>query len=86
MELVRSFIVRNYQKKALSLFLLWKGILYLLLKNPEYRYLIGPVSINNEFSECSKSLVVEFLKRNYFNSEVAEYVRSKKNSFPGSTA
>jgi putative hemolysin len=82
MELGRSFIVRNYQKKALSLFLLWKGILYLLLKNPEYRYLIGPVSISNEFSECSKSLVVEFLKRNYFNSEIAEYVRSKKKFIP----
>ncbi len=44
-ELGRSFIVSEYQKKALPLFLLWKGILSVLLKCPEYRYLIGPVSI-----------------------------------------
>ena len=77
-ELGRSFVVKEYQKKALSLFLLWKGILYLLLKNPEYRYLIGPVSIPNTFSELSKSLLVDFLRRNYFNSEFAEFIRPTK--------
>lgn len=76
-ELGRSFIIKEYQKKILSLFLLWKGILYLLLKNPSYRYLLGPVSISNEFSSYSKSLCAEFLKANYFNSEFAEYVRPR---------
>lgn len=73
-ELGRSFIVKEYQKKIHSLFLLWKGILYLLLKNPEYRYLLGPVSISNEFSPIAKALMVEFLKANYFNSEFSEYI------------
>ena len=76
-ELGRSFIIREYQKKILSLFLLWKGILYLLLKNPNYRYLLGPVSISNEFSSYSKSLCAEFLRANYFNSEFAEYIRPR---------
>jgi len=76
-ELGRSFIIREYQKKTLSLFLLWKGILYLLLKNPNYRYLLGPVSISNEFRTFSKTLCVEFLKANYFNSEFASYVKPK---------
>jgi len=77
LELGRSFIIKEYQKKPLSLFLLWKGILYLLLKNPNYRYLIGPVSISNEFRTFSKTLCVEFLKANYFNSEFAGYIRAR---------
>ncbi|MEI8005095.1 MAG: lysophospholipid acyltransferase family protein [Bacteroidota bacterium] len=76
-ELGRSFIIKEYQKKPLSLFLLWKGILYLLLKNPNYRYLLGPVSISNEFKPISKSLCVEFLKANHFNSELAGYIKAK---------
>jgi len=77
LELGRSFIIREYQKKPLPLFLLWKGILYLLLKNPNYRYLLGPVSISNEFKPISKTLCVEFLKANYFNSEFAGYIKAR---------
>lgn len=77
LELGRSFIIREYQKKTFPLFLLWKGILYLLLKNPEYRYLLGPVSISNEFSQYAKTLCVEFLKANFFNTEFASYIRPK---------
>ncbi len=76
-ELGRSFIIKEYQKKPLPLFLLWKGILYLLLKNPNYRYLLGPVSISNEFKSCSKTLCVEFLRANYFNSEFAEHIKPR---------
>ncbi|MBU2652191.1 MAG: lysophospholipid acyltransferase family protein [Bacteroidetes bacterium] len=77
-ELGRSFVTKEYQKKTYSLFLLWKGILYLLLKHPEYRYLIGPVSISNTFSDLAKALTVEFMKSNYYNFELAEYIRPKK--------
>jgi putative hemolysin len=77
-ELGRSFIVKEYQKKMFSLFLLWKGILYVLLKHPEYRYLIGPVSISSTFSDLSKALTVEFIKANYFNYELAEYIKPRK--------
>jgi len=76
-ELGRSFIIKEYQKKPLPLFLLWKGILYLLLKNPNYRYLLGPVSISNEFKSFSKTLCVEFMKANYFNSEFAEHIKPR---------
>jgi len=78
MELGRSFITKEYQKKTLSLFMLWKGILYLLIKNPEYRYLIGPVSMSNEFLDVSKALAVEFLKANFYNSEFSEYIHPNK--------
>lgn len=78
LELGRSFIVSEYQRKPLSLFLLWKGILYYLLKNPDYRYLIGPVSISNDFSKFSKSLIVECIRQNYLSKEYSNMVRPKK--------
>lgn len=77
-ELGRSFISKEYQTRPLSLFLLWKGILYFLLKNPEYRYLIGPVSISNNFSQFSSSLIVDFLIKNHFNRKLADLVTPKK--------
>jgi len=77
-ELGRSFIVKEYQRKTISLFLLWKGILYFLLKNPEYRYLVGPVSISNAFSEFAKTMTVAFMKANYYNYELAEFIRPRK--------
>ncbi len=77
LELGRSFIIKEYQRKPLSLFLLWKGILYFLLKNPEYRYLVGPVSISNEFSKFSKGLIVDFIKYNYFDQQLARYIKPR---------
>jgi putative hemolysin len=78
LELGRSFILKEYQKKPVPLFLLWKGIMYFLLRNPEYRYLIGPVSISNNFSRFSKSLIVEFIKTYFFNESLAGYVIPRK--------
>lgn len=77
LELGRSFIVREYQKKAMSLFLLWKGLLTVLLQNSGYRYLIGPVSISNEFSQFSKSLIVEYVMNNCFDYGMAVHIRPR---------
>jgi putative hemolysin len=78
LELGRSFIRKEYQQKPLPLFLLWKGILKYLIDNPRYRYLIGPVSISNTFSKFSKSLIVDYINRNHFDHELAQYVRPRK--------
>ena len=78
LELGRSFVVPEYQKKTLPLFLLWKGILYFLLKNPEYRYLVGPVSISNNFSKFSRGLIIKFIKEHYYNKEFAKYIKPRK--------
>lgn len=77
-ELGRSFIIKEYQRKPLPLFLLWKGLLFFLLKNTDYRYLIGPVSISNDFSKFSKSLIVEFIKTYHYNEELAKYIKPRK--------
>jgi putative hemolysin len=79
LELGRSWIRKEYQQKPLPLFLLWKGILKYLIENPKYRYLIGPVSISNNFSKLSKSLIVDFISKNHFDHELAQYVKPRKN-------
>lgn len=81
-ELGRSFIVSAYQRKPLPLFLLWKGILYFILKHPEYRYLIGPVSISNRYSSFSKKLIVNFLKENHYDYELAKCVKPRNKFKP----
>jgi putative hemolysin len=78
LELGRSFIIPEYQKKPLPLFLLWKGILYFLIKNPEYRYLIGPVSISNRFSNFSKGLIIKFIKEYHYDHDLAKNIRPRK--------
>jgi putative hemolysin len=78
-ELGRSFITKDYQKKVIPLFLLWKGIMIFLLKHSEYRYLIGPVSISNDLSGFSKSLIVEFVKTYFFDKEMAKCIIPRKD-------
>ena len=77
-EMGRAFIIREYQQKPMPLFLLWKGIVHTTLRFPEHRYLIGGVSISNKFSDFSKSLMIEFMKSNYYDPYVAQYINPKK--------
>jgi putative hemolysin len=77
-ELGRSFIAKDYQRHPLALFMLWKGIFWYLMKNPDHQYLIGPVSISNVFSERSKCLIVQFMKDNYFDSSLSIYIKPRK--------
>ncbi len=74
LELGRSFVVKKYQQKPLPLFLLWQGILCFLRDHKEYQYLMGPVSISNDFSVFSKDLLIAFIKKNYFDHELAKHV------------
>lgn len=76
-EMGRAFVVSDYQQKPMPLFLLWRGIVHLTLRNPEQKYIIGSVSISNQFSEFSKSLMIEFMKSHYYDPYVAQYVRAK---------
>ena len=77
-EMGRAYIVKEYQQKPMPLFLLWKGIVHTTLRYPEHKYLIGGVSISNQFSNFSKSLMIEFMKSNYWDPYVAQYIRPKK--------
>lgn len=78
LELGRSFIIKEYQRHPLALFLLWKGIFWYLMHNPDYQYLIGPVSISNDFSKRSKSLIVQFTKEHFSDSSLSLYIKPRK--------
>lgn len=73
-ELGRSFVVEEYQRKPFPLFMLWKGILYFLIKNPEYRYLIGPVTISGKYTDVSKELIMKFIRKNHWEGELAHCI------------
>ena len=77
-EMGRAFIIKDYQQKPMPLFLLWKGIVHITLRFPEHKFLIGGVSISNQFSNFSKSLMIEFMKSHYYDPYIAQYVHPKK--------
>jgi len=77
LELGRSYIVSAYQKGFLPLFLLWQGILAFLIKNPSYQYLIGPVSISKYYSTTSKSMIIQFVKKHFYNTSIAQHFQPK---------
>lgn len=77
-EMGRAFITKDYQLKPMPLFLLWKGIVHTTLRHPEHKFLIGGVSISNQFTDFSKSLMIEFMKSHYYDPYVAQYIHPKK--------
>lgn len=77
LELGRSFIVPDYQKKFATLSLIWQGIGAFISQNPRYRYLFGPVSISCEYETISKDLIIHFLRGNNFDSILSAKVKAK---------
>ncbi len=77
LELGRSFIVDDYQKKNLPLYLLWKGILAFMVRNQQYKYLIGPVSISRFYSDFSRKVLMEYAKRHFYHSTFAKWFTPK---------
>ncbi|MFT5757068.1 MAG: hypothetical protein ACI9LM_001793, partial [Alteromonadaceae bacterium] len=67
LELGRSFVQPRYWGKR-SLDYLWVGIGAFVAKNPEYRYLFGPVSISNTLPTAAKNLLINYYQH-YFSSE-----------------
>ena len=59
LEVGRSFVQPKYWGTR-SLDYLWFGIAALLKKNPQYRYLFGPVSISDRYSTEVKNMLVYF--------------------------
>ena len=73
-ELGRSFIIKPYQGNSVTLMLLWKGILQVLLQHENYRYLLGPVSISNDYSKISKTLIERYIRKHHFDYYYGKYV------------
>lgn len=68
LELGRSFVQPKYWGKR-SLDYLWYGIGAYLQKNPQYRYMIGAVSLSNSYPQAAKELIVQFYQRHFSSDE-----------------
>jgi hypothetical protein len=76
-ELGRSFVVEKYQRKPVSLGLLWKGIGQFIVRRPKYCTLFGPVSISKEYQSLSKNLMVAYLKEHTLDPVLASKVKAR---------
>ena len=84
MELGRSFVPMAYQKHRLPLFLLWRGLLTVSQQFPQYRYLIGPVSISGAYNPLSKWLMMSFAAGFSQDSPLRSSVQARNPvRFPG---
>ena len=77
-ELGRSFIVPEYQRQRMPLFLLWKGILSVLIQSPQARYILGPVTISSDYKRVSRALIMEFVRRHYWDAHWGQFIRPRK--------
>lgn len=68
LELGRSFVQPKYWGTR-SLEYLWYGIAAYLNRHPQYRYLIGPVSISNSFSKEAKDMLVYYYEHFYGSTQ-----------------
>lgn len=73
-ELGRSFIVPDFQKRTKPLMLLWQGILKILLKHSDYQYLLGPVSMSSSYSLKAKIIAVNYIKEHHWGAQYAKMV------------
>ncbi len=74
-EMGRSFIHPDYQRRPVSLNLLWRGIGRILVDRPQYHTLFGSVSISREYSDLARSLIADTMLTNFRAREFAELVQ-----------
>ncbi|MFN8319426.1 MAG: GNAT family N-acyltransferase [Saprospiraceae bacterium] len=80
MEIGRSFMLKEYQQKPTTLLMLWKGIVAMAYERQNINYIFGAVSISNQYSNQSKSLIINMLSRHFKDPQIARHVKPK-NSF-----
>ena len=62
LELGRSFVRPEYQRQFTPLLLLWNGIGQFVARHPEYKKLIGPVSVSKRYSPASRELIAGYFE------------------------
>lgn len=66
----RAFVRQEYQQKAFPLFLLWQGIIQFIQSQAKLKYILGQTSLPNTYHPFTKSLIVEYIKKNHCDSEL----------------
>ena len=72
-ELGRSFVTVEYQREVLPLVLLLRGLAVVVIKHPEIKHFIGPVSISSWYPKFYQSMIVRYVSEKHpVNSELAK--------------
>lgn len=67
-ELGRSFVQPKYWGSR-ALDYLWYGIGAYLSKNPDIKYLFGPLSLSANYSKVAKDTILYFFNKNFYDTE-----------------
>ena len=79
LEMGRAFVVPAAQLKPMPLYLLWKGIVHVLLRHPgQLRYVVGSVSVSNSYSRHSQAVMLGFLQQHFRDAHWARYILPRK--------
>ena len=78
LELGRSFVRPEYQKKYSPLLLLWKGLGRYISQHPKVPVLFGAVSISNDYNPVSRQLCAQFLESQQADAGFAGLVRARR--------
>ncbi|MAV55321.1 MAG: glycerol acyltransferase [Phycisphaerae bacterium] len=77
-ELGRSFLSSDYQRKPATLMLLWRGIVQNIARHhPEYRWILGPVSIPPDHTRPSMRVIAKYLEQPHVKSPFATEVKAR---------
>lgn len=79
LELGRSFVRPEFQRDPSVLYLLLKGIGIYVKRHPRCRYLIGPVSISNAYTETSKRLILNSLLVHHYDRTIAKGIKPRRS-------
>ncbi len=77
LEMGRSFVRPERQKSYAPLLLLWKGLARMVVMNPEYRHLFGPVSVSNDYKQASRRLIADYFVKTCNQPELSGLVRPR---------
>ncbi len=80
LELGRSFVAPEYQRKPQPLHLLWRGLGEFVLRNPRYRRFIGPVSMSADYQPAAQALVTAALGSRWADPELSSLVSPTRPS------
>lgn len=79
LEMGRAFVVPEAQLKPMPLYLLWKGIVHVLLRHPgQLRYVVGSVSVSNSYARHSQAVMLGFLQQHFRDAHWSRYIVPRK--------
>lgn len=80
-ELGRSFVTLEYQKEVLPLMLLLRGLSDVVVRYPEAKHFIGPVSISSWYPKFYMSMIVKYVSEKHPVSEELAHMATTMTPF-----